>query len=114
MGLLGAGSGYVYASVTEHQLPTLLPFLTARAEARLAQAFGAAQQLVDDPQLEAGGAWYEARKPVNQTPPRENATVRSMVEFTGGTADRATNGAKAPRDQNATFPKCLPHSAQTR
>ena len=28
--LLGAASGYVYASVTAQQLPTLLPFLTAK------------------------------------------------------------------------------------
>ncbi len=48
--LLGAASGYVYASVTAQQLPKLLPFLTAQAEARLAQSFGAAQQLADDPQ----------------------------------------------------------------
>ena len=48
--LLGAASGYVYASVTAQQLTTLIPFLAARAEARLVQAFGPAQQLMDDPQ----------------------------------------------------------------
>src|SRR5271167_364243 len=52
--LLGAASGYVYASLTAQQLPTLLPFLTAQAEVRLAQSFAAAQQLIDDPQLETG------------------------------------------------------------
>src|SRR5271166_4694920 len=65
--LLGAASGYVYASLTAQQLPTLLPFLTAQAEVRLAQSFGAAQQLVDDPQLDAGVAWYEVRNLMNQT-----------------------------------------------
>jgi len=65
--LLGSASGYVYASVTAQQLPTLLPFLTAQAEARLAHVFGGAQQLVDDSQLELGVAWYEARNLVNQT-----------------------------------------------
>src|SRR5580700_7664305 len=34
--LLGAASGYVYASVAAQQLPTLLPFLTAQSEVRLA------------------------------------------------------------------------------
>ncbi len=99
--LLGAASGYLYASVTAQQLPTLLPFLTAQAEARLAQAFGAAQQLVDDPKLEVGVAWYEARNLVNQTLQRESATVRSMVEFTGGSADADADGAKALADQAA-------------
>src|SRR5712671_96667 len=70
--LLGAASGYVYASVTAQQLPSILPFLAARSEARLAQVFGAAQQLVDDPQLGAGVAWYEARNLVNQTSQRES------------------------------------------
>ncbi len=112
--LLGAASGYVYASVTEHQLPTLLPFLTARAEARLAQAFGAAQQLVDDPQLEVGVAWYEARNLVNQTLQRESETVRSMVEFTRGSADADADGAKALADQAAMFQKWLDKQAKLR
>src|SRR5271169_3605441 len=50
--LLGAASGYVYASVAARQLPTLLPFLTAQAEARLTGSFGPAQQLTDNPQLD--------------------------------------------------------------
>src|SRR5271169_6211098 len=75
--LLGAASGYVYATVTAQQLPTLVPFLTSQSEVRLAQAFGAAQQLVDDPQVEAGIAWYEARNLVNQTLQRESATLHS-------------------------------------
>ncbi len=49
--LLGAASGYVYASLDARQLPTLIPFLTAQAESRLAQSFGAAQQMVNDSQL---------------------------------------------------------------
>src|SRR5271168_3841861 len=42
--LLGAASGYVYASVSAQQLPTLVPFVTAQAQARLAQVIGPAQQ----------------------------------------------------------------------
>jgi aminopeptidase YwaD len=64
--LLGAAAGYVYASVTAQQLPMLLPFLASQSEARLAQVFAAAQRLADDPKLEAGVAWYEARNLVNQ------------------------------------------------
>ncbi|MGA2979343.1 MAG: M28 family peptidase [Terriglobales bacterium] len=112
--LLGAASGYVYASVTAQQLPTLLPFLTAKAEARLAQVFGAAQQLVDDPQLEPGVAWYEARNLVNQTLQRESATLHSVVEFTGGPPDADTDGAKALADQAAGFQRWLNAQAKLR
>jgi hypothetical protein len=112
--LLGAASGYVYASTTAQQLPKLLPFLTAQAEARLAQVFGAAQQLVDDPQLEAGVAWYEARNLVNQTLQRESATLRSIVEFTGGPAEADADGAKALADQATGFQKWLDKQAKFR
>ncbi len=112
--LLGAASGYVYASISAQQLPTLLPFLTAQAEARLAQVFGAAQQLVDDPQLEAGVAWYEARNLVNQTLRRESATLHSIVEFTSGPAEADTEGAKALADQARNFQKWLDERAKLR
>jgi aminopeptidase YwaD len=112
--LLGAASGYVYASVTAQQLPTLLPFLTAQAEARLAQVFGAAQQLVDDPQLEAGTAWYEARNLVNQTLQRDRSTLHSVIEFTGGPAEADIGGAKALADQAAGFQKWLDAQAKLR
>ena len=105
--LLGAASGYVYASITAQQLPTLLPFLTAHAEARLAQVFGAAQQLADDPQLEAGVAWYEAANLVNQTLQRESATLHSIVEFTAGPAEADADGAKALADQARNFQNWL-------
>ncbi|MFZ0796814.1 MAG: M28 family peptidase [Terriglobales bacterium] len=112
--LLGAASGYVYASVTVQQLPTLLPFLTAQAEARFAQVFGAAQQLVGDPQLETGVAWYEARNLVNQTLQRESATLHSVVEFTGGPPDADADGAKALADQAAGFQRWLDAQAKLR
>ena len=105
--LLGAASGYVYASITAQQLPTLLPFLTAHTEARLAQVFGAAQQLADDPQLEAGVAWYEAANLVNQTLQRESATLHSIVEFTAGPAEADADGAKALADQARNFQNWL-------
>lgn len=112
--LLGAASGYVYASVTAEQLPTLLPFLAAQAEARLAQAFGLAQQLVNDPQLEAGVAWYEARNLVNQTLQRERATLHSLIEFTGGPAEADGDGAKALAAQATTFQNWLDQQAKLR
>ncbi len=112
--LLGAASGYVYASLAAQQLPTLLPFLAAQAEARLARVFGAAQQLVDDPQLDAGVAWYEARNLVNQTLQRESATLHSVVEFTAGPADADAEGAKALADQATGFQNWLGKQAKLR
>jgi aminopeptidase YwaD len=112
--LLGAASGYVFATVTTQQLPTLLPFLTARAEARLAQVFGPAQQLVDNPQLEAGAAWYEGRNLVNQALQRESATLRSIVEFTGGPAEADADGAKVLADQARNFQGWLDRQAKLR
>jgi len=112
--LLGAASGYVYASITAQQLPTLLPFLTAHTEARLAQVFGAAQQLADDPQLEAGVAWYEAANLVNQTLQRESATLHSIVEFTAGPAEADADGAKALADQARNFQNWLDKQVKLR
>jgi aminopeptidase YwaD len=112
--LLGAASGYVYASVTAQQLPTLIPFLAAQAQARLAQAFGSAQQLVDDPQLEADIAWYEAHNLVNQHLQRERAMLHSMVEFIGGPADADADGAKSLADQATSFQHWLDAQAKRR
>jgi len=112
--LLGAASGYVYASVTAPQLPTLLPFLTAQAEARLAQTFESAQQLVNDPQLEVGVAWYEARNLVNQTLRRESATIHSVVEFTGASAEADADGTKELREQATNFQNWLDRQAKLR
>jgi aminopeptidase YwaD len=112
--LLGAASGYVYASVTAQQLPTLLPFLAAQAEARLAQVFGAAQQLLNDPQLDASVGWYEARNLVNQTLQRENATLHSVVEFAGAPADADADGAKVLADQATALNQWLDAQAKIR
>src|SRR6266403_1026690 len=70
--LLGAAAGYLYASVDAPQLPKLLPFLTSASETRLARTFQHAQKLVDDPSLDAGVAWYEARNLMNHVLRREN------------------------------------------
>lgn len=105
--LLGTASGYVYASITAQQLPTLLPFLDAQAEARLAQVFGTAQQWVNDPQVDAGVALYEARNLVNQTLQRETATVRSLVDFAGGITGQDGIGEKALADQADALKRLL-------
>src|SRR6266852_1345607 len=101
--LLGAASGYVYASVEAPQLPKLLPFLTSASETRLARTFQEALKLVDDPKMESGVAWYEARNLVNQALRRENAVLHSLVELAGGPASSEADGLKAVAAQVAAF-----------
>ncbi len=110
--LLGAASGYVYATVTAQQLLTLLPFVAAQCEARLAQVFGTAQRLLDDPKVDAEVRWYEARNLVNQTLERERTVLHSLVEFTGGPADADANPVKALVDQAAVFQQWLDAQAK--
>jgi aminopeptidase YwaD len=112
--LLGAASGYVYASVTAQQLPKLLPFLTAQSEARLAQAFGMAQKIAEDPEVDAGTAWYEARNLVTQSLERERAALHSLVELTGGAAEADAEGAKTLAEQSADFQRWIDTQAKAR
>jgi aminopeptidase YwaD len=101
--LLGAASGYVYATVDAEQLSTLIPFLTAQAESRLAQTFGTAQQMLSDAQLGGDASWYEARNLLRQTVRRESAALDSLVAFTGAPANADAEGVKALNAQAATF-----------
>lgn len=112
--LLGAASGYVYASVDASQLPKLLPFLTAAGTVRLARTFQDAQKLVDDPALAGGTAWYEARNLVNQALQREIGVLRSLVELAGALANSDADGAKALSAQSATFQDWIDARAKVR
>jgi aminopeptidase YwaD len=112
--LLGAASGYVYASVNPQQLLTLLPFLTVPAETRIAQAFASAQLLVSDPRLEAGGAWYEAANLLHQTLERELATVHSIVDFTGAPAASDREQAQTLTNQATEFRSWIDKQARAR
>jgi aminopeptidase YwaD len=112
--LLGAASGYVYASVQAQQLPNLLPFLTASGETRLARTSQDAQKLVNDPTLDASVAWYEARNLVNQALRRESAALHSLVELTGGPTNSEAAGVKALASQTATFNEWIDARAKLR
>jgi aminopeptidase YwaD len=112
--LLGAASGYVYASITAQQLQTLMPFLAARAETRVAQSFASAQQFVDDPQLDANAAWYESRNRLTKASQRERAMLQSVVDFTGGPPDAAAESTKALSEQSTRFENWLGGRAKLR
>jgi hypothetical protein len=77
-------------------------------------SFGTAQQLVDDSQLDAEVAWYEARNFVNQVLLRESATLHSIVEITGAPAQSDAEGAKALSDHAARFQHWIDQQAQLR
>src|SRR5262249_52419796 len=64
--LLGAASGYVYASLDSQQVLRLYPFFTARSQERIAQAFSKAQVLAEDPRLDPDTAWYESQNLLKQ------------------------------------------------
>ncbi len=111
--LLGAASGYVYATVDAPQLSALIPFLTAQAESRLAQTFAAAQQMVNDAQLGVDVSWYEARNLLRQTLRREIAALDSLVALTGAPANADAEGVKALNAQASAFEDWLKARAKT-
>jgi hypothetical protein len=101
--LLGAAAGYVYANLDASQVPALIPFLTARAQSRLAQSYDAAQQLLNDSQPALPDAWYEAHNLVQQTLRRETGTLHSLVTFTGAPENSDADGIKVLTLQAAIF-----------
>src|SRR5205085_304320 len=96
------------------QLPSVLPFLTAASEARLARAFQDAQKVLGNPKLDPGQAWYEARNLLSQALQRENATLRSAVELAGGPAGAEAEGARALAAQAGLFRESLDGLAKSR
>ena len=100
--LLGAAAGYVYASLGAERARNLLPFYTAQSEMRLTKTFEQGRILVEDPKLDPGTAWYEARNLMTQALHREIATLQSLAEFSGsGASEVAYN--KILSEQVATF-----------
>jgi aminopeptidase YwaD len=111
--LLGAAAGYVYASLDAERSRALLPFYTSQSEIRLAQLFQQVQQLVEDPKLDSGAAWYEARNLMQQGLRRELATLSSLLQFAGLNPLDAAH-AKPLADQAAAFNAWIDSQAQAR
>lgn len=111
--LLGAAAGYVYASLDAERSQAVVPFFAAQSEMRLAQLFQQAHQLVTDPKLDPGTAWYEARNLMKQGLHREILALHSLADFTlSGTLDTATE--KALADQTAPFNTWIDRQAKAR
>jgi aminopeptidase YwaD len=79
--LLGAASGYSFATLDAARAPQVLPFLASRSLARVARGFERAQSLV---QNETPGALFEARNLTAQMMKREQGALKSFTVFTQG------------------------------
>ena len=111
--LLGAASGYVYASLDAKQSRKMLPFLVSQSEIRMAQLFQQAQQWVENPKLGPGTAWYESRNLIGQGLRRELANQASLLNFTGSNPQDAI-AEKALTDQVGTFNAWIDNQARAR
>jgi aminopeptidase YwaD len=101
--LLGAASGYSFASLDAGQSPQALPFLAARAQQRLAKGFERAQLLAQDPSLPANEAAFEARNLMAQMLRRDQAALRAFAAFTHGNPPELTASLDALKAQSATL-----------
>src|SRR4029079_9418262 len=112
--LLGAASGYVYASIDNKVLPQALPYLAAQSHTRLSQDFVRAQQIVEDAPLDANTAWYEARNLMDQALAREMAVSQSMTTLAGAPTPASANLVKTLSSQVETYNSWLDQAAQSR
>jgi len=80
--LLGAASGYTFATLDGARAPALLPFLAARAQQRLAKGFERAQAWAQDLNLQPQDAAFEAHNLVAQMLRREQTVLQSFGAFT--------------------------------
>ena len=112
--LLGAASGYSYATLQAAQSAQILPFLSARAQQRLAQQFNRASLLAQDPNTAPSEALFEAHNLMNQALRREQGALQSFIAFTAASPQDLAPFAQALQAQVATFGTWLDHAAAAR
>ena len=111
--LLGAAAGYVYASLDADRVPDLIPYYMSQSEIRMALLFQHAQQVVEDPKLDPGAAWYEARNLMRQGLRRELAVLSSLLQFAESNPHDAASD-KVLSDQETTFAAWIDTQAKAR
>jgi hypothetical protein len=111
--LLGAASGYVYASLDAAQLPRLLPYFTAQGNIRLSQKFAQAQEWMNL-QGDPVHAWYESRNLITQVLKREIGVLHSLVESAGGPSGYDADGVKELTQQASDIYSALTADARSR
>jgi aminopeptidase YwaD len=80
--VLGAASGYTFASLDAARADKLLAFFAARSEQRLAKSAERATRLLSESQFAPEEAWYEARNLVIQMLAREQGELTSVSSYT--------------------------------
>ena len=111
--LLGAASGYVYASLDASELPALLPYVTAQSKIRLAQKFAQAQEWINLPG-DPVHAWYEARNLITQDLKRELGVLHSLVESAGGGSGADADAVKELTQDASDFYTALAVDARAK
>src|SRR3984957_1446999 len=112
--LLGAASGYSFATVDGANAALVLPFLAARAQQRLAQGFNRALLLTQQPELEPQEALFEARNLLTQLLRREQAGLRSFGVYTHSHPQALAPSVEALQAQAATLNGWLIQAAAAR
>jgi aminopeptidase YwaD len=112
--LLGAASGYSFATVDAASAALVLPFLSARAQQRLAQGFDRAQLLTQQPELSAQEALFEARNLLAQLLHREQAGLQSFAAYTHSQPRALASSVEALKSQATTLNGWLVQAAATR
>jgi aminopeptidase YwaD len=112
--LLGAASGYTYATLSGKETNSLLPFLAARAQRRLADGYEGARALVADEHLQPQEAWYEARNLLTQMLYRERAELLSLESYTGTDPGKAEALYKSLEAQASVLNGWIDQSAASR
>jgi aminopeptidase YwaD len=101
--LLGAASGYSFASLEAAQSSVVLPYLAARSQQRLAKGFERAQLLAQDPHLPPNEAAFEAHNLMAQMLRRDQAALQSFAVFTHSHPQELAAFSGALKAQAAAF-----------
>ncbi len=112
--LLGAASGYSFATLDAASAALVLPFLSARSQQRLAQNFNRALLLTQGGDLAPQEALFEARNLLAQALHREQAGVQSFALYTHGHPPALALSLEALKSQAAIFDGWLLQAAAAR
>jgi hypothetical protein len=112
--LLGAASGYSFATLDAANAPFVVPFLAARAQQRLAQGFNRALLLTQQPDLPPQEALFEARNLLTQLLHREQAGLQTFAVYTRSHPQALASSVEALKNQTATLNGWLIQAAVAR
>ncbi len=112
--LLGAASGYSFATLDAANAALVLPFLSARAQQRLALGFNRALLLTQQPELTPQEGLFEARNLLAQLLHREQAGLQSFGLFTHSHPPLLASAGEALQAQAAILNGWLIQAAAAR